>query len=42
MNKFYKFENQIKGKTLLGVGPMSKNCVDATIEIANQYKYQSF
>ena len=24
--------------TLLGVGPMSKNCVDATIELANQYK----
>jgi tagatose-1,6-bisphosphate aldolase non-catalytic subunit AgaZ/GatZ len=23
--------------TLLGVGPMSKNCVDATIELANQY-----
>ncbi len=24
--------------TLLGVGPMSKNCVDATIEISNQYE----
>jgi len=24
--------------TLLGVGPMSKNCVDATIELAEQYK----
>lgn len=24
--------------TLLGVGPMSKNCVDATIELAHQYK----
>ena len=24
--------------TLLGVGPMSKNCVDATIELADQYK----
>ena len=24
--------------TLLGVGPMSKNCVDATIELANIYK----
>jgi tagatose-1,6-bisphosphate aldolase non-catalytic subunit AgaZ/GatZ len=24
--------------TLLGVGPMSKNCVDATIELANTYK----
>ena len=23
--------------TLLGVGPMSVNCVDATIELANQY-----
>jgi fructose/tagatose bisphosphate aldolase len=24
--------------TLLGVGPMSKNCVDASIELADQYK----
>ena len=24
--------------TLLGIGPMSKNCVDATIELADQYK----
>ncbi|OGK18254.1 tagatose-6-phosphate kinase [Candidatus Roizmanbacteria bacterium RIFCSPLOWO2_12_FULL_40_12] len=24
--------------TLLGVGPMSKNCVDVTIELANNYK----
>ena len=24
--------------TLLGVGPMSKNCVDASIELAEQYK----
>ena len=24
--------------TLLGVGPMSKNCVDATIELANEYE----
>ena len=24
--------------TLLGVGPMSKNCVDATIELADKYK----
>ena len=23
--------------TLLGVGPMSVNCVDATIELANQH-----
>ena len=23
--------------TLLGVGPMSKNCVDASIEVANEY-----
>ena len=23
--------------TLLGVGPMSKNCIDATIELANEY-----
>ena len=24
--------------TLLGVGPMSKNCIDATIELANEYR----
>ena len=24
--------------TLLGVGPMSKNCIDASIELADQYK----
>src|SRR4051794_29011712 len=24
--------------TLLGVGPMSKNCVDASIELANEYE----
>ena len=23
---------------MLGVGPMSKNCVDAVIELANQYE----
>jgi len=35
-----RLENYRKGKncTLLGVGPMSKNCVDATIELADQYK----
>lgn len=27
-----------QGHTLLGVGPMSKNCIDATIEIANEQK----
>ena len=27
---------QKKRCTLLGVGPMSKNCVDATIELANE------
>ena len=29
---------QYKNCTLLCVGPMSKNCVDATIELADQYK----
>jgi len=35
-----RLENYRKGRnsTLLGVGPMSKNCVDATIELADQYK----
>jgi tagatose-1,6-bisphosphate aldolase non-catalytic subunit AgaZ/GatZ len=28
--------------TLLGVGPMSKNCVDATIELANDYNIPIF
>ena len=28
--------------TLLGVGPMSKNCVDASIEIANEYETPLF
>tara|TARA_B110000008_G_scaffold236841_1_gene242316 strand:+ start:158 stop:472 length:315 start_codon:yes stop_codon:yes gene_type:complete len=27
-----------KNCTLLGVGPMSKNCVDASIELADEYK----
>jgi len=29
---------QNRNCTLLGVGPMSKNCVDASIELADQYK----
>lgn len=35
-----RLENYRKDKncTLLGVGPMSKNCVDASIELAEQYK----
>jgi len=35
-----RLENYRKGKncTLLGIGPMSKNCIDATIELADQYK----
>jgi tagatose-1,6-bisphosphate aldolase non-catalytic subunit AgaZ/GatZ len=35
-----RLENYRKDKncTLLGIGPMSKNCVDATIELADQYK----
>ena len=33
------FSNYLEGKktTLLAVGPMSKNCVDATIELSNRY-----
>ena len=34
--KLEKIINQ--RKTLLGVGPMSLNCVDASIELADQYK----
>jgi tagatose-1,6-bisphosphate aldolase non-catalytic subunit AgaZ/GatZ len=35
-----RLENFRQGKncTLLGIGPMSKNCVDASIELAEQYK----
>jgi len=35
-----RLENYRKGRncTLLGVGPMSKNCIDASIELADQYK----
>ncbi len=35
-----RLENYRKNKccTLLGVGPMSKNCIDASIELADQYK----
>ena len=35
-----RLDNYRQGKncTLLCVGPMSKNCVDATIELADQYK----
>lgn len=36
MNKFVKKLIK-KNKTALGVGPMSKNCVDATIELSNKY-----
>ena len=28
--------------TLLGVGPMSKNCVDATVELANHHEVPIF
>ncbi len=33
------FSNYLRGRksTLLAVGPMSKNCVDATIELSNKY-----
>jgi hypothetical protein len=35
-----RLENYMNNKrcTLLGVGPMSKNCIDASIELAEQYK----
>lgn len=39
MSKFDNLVNFQKNRhcTMLGVGPMSKNCVDATIEIANEF-----
>ena len=33
-----KLLSMTKKSTLLGAGPMSKNCVDAAINIANEYK----
>ena len=39
-----KLKNIIRKKkcTLLGVGPMSINCVDASIELANFYNFPLF
>ena len=38
MNSFKKLYSSIeKRKTLLGVGPMSLNCVNAATNIANKY-----
>ena len=39
-----KLKNFIRKKkcTLLGVGPMSTNCVDASIELANYYNLPLF
>lgn len=39
-----KIDNFIQNKksTLLCVGPMSKNCVDATVELTNQYEIPIF
>lgn len=43
MNR-YKLENFIRKKkcTLLGVGPMSKNCIDASLELASNYDIPLF
>jgi len=39
MSKFDRIFDYIKkGRTLLGVGPMSRNCVDAVVEVANEYQ----
>ena len=39
-----KLKNFIQKKkcTLLGVGPMSVNCVDAAVELANDYEVPTF
>ena len=45
MNRTAKFLDHYilkRRNTMLGVGPMSKICVDATIEISNQYKVPIF
>jgi len=39
MSKFQKLHQEIsKGKVVLGIGPMSWNCIDAVIEVANEQK----
>ena len=38
LNQILKKQILEKNSTLLGVGPMSKNVVDSTIELANKYK----
>ena len=39
MNKFQKIQKAVNdGKTILGVGPMSWNCVQAVLEVANEQK----
>ncbi len=40
MNLLNKLQNLVVNKraTLLGVGPMSKNVIDATIELSDKYK----
>jgi len=45
MNKTLKILNNIlikNKRTMLGVGPMSKNCVDSVIDIVNQHKVPIF
>lgn len=32
------YEEIESGKTALGVGPMSKNCIDAAVDLANEFK----
>ena len=43
MNK-YKLQNFINKRkcTLLGIGPMSLNCVDASIELASEFNIPLF
>ena len=38
LHNLLKSYRQNRNCTLLGIGPMSKNCVDASIELANEYK----
>ena len=41
ISKLQKLQTQ-KQCTLLGIGPMSKNCVDATIELSTEYEIPLF
>jgi len=38
MNNFNKIKKNLNEKVLLGVGPVSRNVIDATINVVNKYQ----